>query len=328
MKGRMNMYNTVKLEKGLYNIASKTFTQALEELDSSDNYKDTEMSGLDAFERQLKRFDIKVSGEQSDMVEKFFSTTQSAVLFPEFVRRCIRKGMDDASVLPYITAARTKVSGVDYRGLSISSAGEDTAVSEGGDLPVTTIKLATGTVSLEKLGRRISASYESVRLQRLDIFATILRTIGARISGAVNKKAVTALCSSLTASDMSGDALTYADLISMWSAFGSYNMTTILASAKTMADILKLEEMKNCTGEYMTKGTVRTPFGALLVKCSGLDDDKLLCLDRSCALEMISSGDVVVDFEKLAASQMDDVAFTVTVGFSRIISDAVKVLSV
>ena len=53
------MYNNIKLEKGLYSITGKTFTQALAELDPDANYENTELKGLDAFERQLKRFDIK-----------------------------------------------------------------------------------------------------------------------------------------------------------------------------------------------------------------------------------------------------------------------------
>lgn len=322
------MYNTIRLEKGLYNIASKTFTQALEELDNSADYKDTELSHLDAFERQLKRFDIRVSGENSDMVEKFFSTTQSAVLFPEFVRRCIRQGMDEASVLPYITAAHTKVKGIDYRGLSITSEGDDSAVSEGGELPVTTVKLATSTVSLEKLGRKIKTSYEAIRQQRLDLFAAMLRSVGAKISGAVNSKALTVLSASAGGTTVTGDTIAYADLITMWSSFSEYNMTTMIASPALMAAILKLDQMKNCVGEFMTKGVIKTPFGALLVKCSNLSDDKVICLDRSCAMEMISSGDVVVDFDKLISTQMEDIAFTVTVGFSKIIADATKVLTV
>ncbi len=321
------MYNTIKLEKGLYSIASKTFTQALEEIDCSENYDTAKMKSLDAFERQLKRFNIKISGQQSDMVEKFFTTTESAVLFPEFVRRCIKQGMDEASILPYIIGAKTNIRGVDYRGISISSQGTNSAISEGGALPITSIKLASDTTSLVKLGRKISTSYEAIRQQRLDIFATTLRTIGAQISQAVNSKAVDTLSASTTASLIEGDSISYGDLVSMWASFNEYNMTTILASPSVMADILKLEEMKNCVGEFITKGVVKTPFGAVLVKCNAIGNSKILGVDKSCALEMISASDVVVDFEKLISTQMEDVAFTVTVGFAKIISSAIKALT-
>ena len=62
--------DNVRLEKGMYHEAGRTFTQVLEKLDHSEQYKGTAMEGLDAFQRQLKRFDIRVKGRNSDVVEK------------------------------------------------------------------------------------------------------------------------------------------------------------------------------------------------------------------------------------------------------------------
>ena len=72
------MYNSVKLDKGLYNLSGKSFSEALAELDPDTNYTDTELSGLDAYERQLKRFDIKASGADSSSVLRF---SRHAVFF-------------------------------------------------------------------------------------------------------------------------------------------------------------------------------------------------------------------------------------------------------
>ena len=69
------MYNDIKLEKGLYNLSGRSFTAALEELDPSSAYAGTPLEKLDAFERQLKRFNIRISGQDCDCVEKFFSST-------------------------------------------------------------------------------------------------------------------------------------------------------------------------------------------------------------------------------------------------------------
>ena len=88
-----NHCDTIKLEKGMYQEAGRSFTQVLERLDPSEQYKGTGMEGLDAFQRQLKRFDIKVRGAASDPVEKFFRTADSAVLFPEYIARSVRQGM-------------------------------------------------------------------------------------------------------------------------------------------------------------------------------------------------------------------------------------------
>ena len=100
-------YENLKLEKGMYGQSGRSFAQTLEALDPSENYKGTSLEGLDAFQRQLKRFDIKVKGAGSDKVEKFFWSTESAVLFPEFVSRVVRQGMEEESILPDITATVT-----------------------------------------------------------------------------------------------------------------------------------------------------------------------------------------------------------------------------
>ena len=86
----MTAFDNIRLEKGLY--ASGDFTGALEKIDPSENYSGTALEGLDAYQRQLKRFDIKVSGAGSDVVDKFFKTSDSAVLFPEYVSRAVRQG--------------------------------------------------------------------------------------------------------------------------------------------------------------------------------------------------------------------------------------------
>ena len=44
----MAFYDTVRLEKGMYNTPGTSFTQALEELDPSASYENTEIAGLHA----------------------------------------------------------------------------------------------------------------------------------------------------------------------------------------------------------------------------------------------------------------------------------------
>ena len=86
-------YENIRLEKGMYHVSGKSFTQVLEELDPSQNYAGSDLDGLDAYQRQLKRYDIRVSGAGSDAVEKFFSTADSAALFPEYIARAVAQGL-------------------------------------------------------------------------------------------------------------------------------------------------------------------------------------------------------------------------------------------
>ena len=203
-------YENLKLEKGMYAQSGKSFSRVLESLDPSENYRGTALEGLDAFQRQLKRFDIKVKGAGSDrvekffwstesavlfpefvsrvvrqgMVEKFFHTTDSAVLFPEFVSRVVRQGME-SDILPEITATTTNFDGMDYRTIASVPTDDDKAlrrVEEGAVLPTTAIRTQENLVKLHKRGRMLVASYEAIRFQRLDLFSVTLRQIGAYIA--------------------------------------------------------------------------------------------------------------------------------------------------
>ena len=88
-------YDNIRLEKGMYRQAGQQFTQVLESLDPSEGYRGTGLEGTDAFQRQLKRFGIRVKGPGSSPVEKFFQTMDSAVLFPEYIARAVRQGMEE-----------------------------------------------------------------------------------------------------------------------------------------------------------------------------------------------------------------------------------------
>ena len=178
-------FDNLRLEKGMYNEAGRSFTQVLEREDPSEQYKGTALEGLDAYQRQLKRFDIKVKGAGSDAVEKFFATSQSAVLFPEYIARSVRQGMEEANLLPHITAAVTRFDGMDYR--SIASVPDDDQralrwVEEGAAIPQTQVKTQENLVKLHKRGRMLVASYEAIRYQKLDLFSVTLRQIGAHIN--------------------------------------------------------------------------------------------------------------------------------------------------
>lgn len=65
-------FDHVKLEKGMYRESGKTFTQGARVARPERNYRGTALEGTDAFQRQLKRFDIHAKGAYSDPVEKFF----------------------------------------------------------------------------------------------------------------------------------------------------------------------------------------------------------------------------------------------------------------
>ena len=177
-------YDNLKLEKGMYRQSGKSFTQVLESLDPSENYRGTALEGTDAFQRQLKRFGIRVKGAGSSPVEKFFSASDSAVLFPEYVARTVRQGMEENDILPAIVATTTMIDALDYRSIYSNASDEDKElqeVEEGEEIPTTEVKSRSNLVTLKKRGRMLVASYEALRFQKLDLFSVMLRQIGGYI---------------------------------------------------------------------------------------------------------------------------------------------------
>ena len=339
-------YETLRLEKGMYGESGRTFTQVLEAMDPSENYRGTALEGLDAFQRQLKRFDIHVKGGGSDMVEKFFHTTDSSVLFPEFVSRVVRQGMEENNILPAITATTTNFTGMDYRSIaSVTSDDEKKLklVDEGGQLPQTVMKTQESLVKLHKRGRMLVASYEAIRFQRLDLFSVTLRQIGSHIArmhvedaidvilnGDGNENAAAAYA--VGTSPISGTAgtLSYDALLDFWAQFDPYTMNTMLVGGDAMLKLLKLDELQNpLTGlNFQGTGTLTTPLGAALLRTSAMPAGKLIGLDKNYALEMVTSGDVLVEYDKLIDRQLERAAITSISGFAKLYQDASKVLTI
>jgi len=339
-------YNDVKLEKGMYGQTGKTFTQVLEAEDPSENYRGTALEGMDAFQRQLKRFDIKVKGSGSDLVEKFFHTSQSAVLFPEFVSRVVRQGMEEENILPSITATVTKFDGMDYRSIALVGGDEDKKlkrVEEGGALPQTEVKTQENLVRLHKRGRMLVASYEAIRFQRLDLFSVTLRQIGSHIARMHLEDAINVILNgdgnnnaaesfSVGTSPISGSAgaLDYDALLDFWSQFDPYTMNTMLVPNDVMLGMLKLPEFQNpLTGlNFQGTGKLTTPLGAALLRTSAVPAGKIIGLDRGYALEQVIGGEVTVEYDKLIDRQLERAAITSISGFARLYQDAAKVLTI
>ena len=339
-------FNEIKLDKGMYGECGKSFGQVLEKLDPSEEYKGTAFEGLDAYQRQLKRFDIKVRGAGSDSVEKFFHTTESSVLFPEYVSRSVRQGMEEENILPSITATVTKFEGMDYRSIySVPTADEKSLrhVEEGAVIPQTEVKVRENLVKLHKRGRMLVASYEAVRFQKLDLFSVMLRQIGAQIMRMHLEDAVEVIVKGdgngnaaqsfkVGTAPISGVAgkLSYDQLLEFWNRFDPYTLNTLLVSPDAMLQILKCSEFQNpLTGlNFQGTGELNNPLGAKLIKSSAVSAGTIIGIDRAYALEMIQAGEVSVEYDRLIDRQLERAAITSISGFSKLYTEAAKVLTI
>lgn len=325
-------YDNIRLDKGLY-TTGKSFSAALESIDPSENYIGTELEGLDAFERQLKRFDIKVSGRNSDPIEKFFRTSDSVTLFPEYISRSVAQGIENSSILDSIVATTTKIEGLDYRSVTTEDTEknyEPSLIAEGAFIPETKIVTKEKLVCLQKCGRLLSASYEAIRFQRLDLFTVALKQIGAGIARAQLAQAISVLIdgdgngNSAIEVPYSGSEFTYADLINIWGALAPFNLNTLIASPDMMVKLLSLPEFRDSYKglDFHATGKMITPLGAELFRSENVPVLTIVGFDKTCALEKVEAMPVTTEYDKLIDRQLERAAITTIAGFSKIYDNA------
>ncbi len=321
-------FDNIKLEKGLY-TTGKSFTQALEEIDPSDNYRGTPLEGLDAYERQLKRFDIKVSGANSDPVSKFFATTDSAALFPEYISRAVKLGVMDNNKVERITATTTEIDGMDYRSIYIGNQNTDfelETVDEGTALPELNIKLNDKLTKLEKHGKMLVTSYEAIKFQKLDLFTTALKHIGSSIANSEFSQAIDTILNdeNLKVRAMQSSTVSYADLVNMVADFVPYQMTSMVVNPSTLASMLILPEFRDSVAglDFHGTGKMITPFGAELFVSKIVENNMILAFDKNYAVEKVQAGGIITEFDKLIDRQLERATVSTIVGFSTIYGNA------
>lgn len=331
----MSYFENVKLEKGMYNVAGKSFTDVLETLDSSENYHGTPLEGLDAYQRQLKRFGIKVSGAGSDKVERFFESSGAAALFPEYVARAVGQGLKEGGKAQDLVATVTNVDSRDYRTMAVKSDNAEKGLSpvgEGEEIPAIRITTSPKLIQMTKKGRLIVSSYEAVRFQRLDLFTVMLRQIGEAIAASQAEEAIKILqngdgnIGALSTTAAGSTNLTYDDFVKLWGELSPFNLNTIAAGTQALQQIMSIDEFKDSAAGMNFHGTgeLCTPMGAKIVHVPAMADGIVIGLDRNAALELVQAGEVTIDADKMIDRQLERAGVSVISGFARIFEDAAR----
>ena len=332
---------TIPLHEGMYAEAaqrSMDLTRYLESLDPSETG-----AQLDAFERQLALAGIRVNGDDSDIVDRFFASQESTVLFPEFVSRAVQSGYGDFAKLKKILAGRVKIDDNSYKSIYMDDAlvpDADKAlalVGEGANLPMVEIKTAEHTVNINKYGRYLQASYESIRRKRTSVLAVFLRTIGLQMQRDKFEDAVTVLvngygndnAASTLNTDVSG-TLDYDDLAEFALSFDPYELNVMICNPATALKLLNVSEIKDpvVSKEFQVKGEPIRLFGAELLVDDAVDDNRIIGLDRRFALQEVFETGVFVESERLIRRQIEGAAISETAGFAKAITAASKVLHI
>jgi len=315
-----------------------SLTEILEDLDPT-----APDGGLDAFERQLALAGIRVSGTNSDTIDRFFASTETAVLFPEFVSRSIRTGKTDFKALDRIVASRTRIDSDTYKTLYMDDSVLVDAdrrlarVGEGGELPRLDIKISEHSVRIKKFGRYIEVSYEALRRKTTSVVSVFLKAIGYQIQKDKFEEALDVLINgdgnnnaASVANTAVDDTVDYADLVDFALSFQPYEMNVMIAPTAVVKTILTLDEFKDPQAgmNFQGSGDLVTPFGAQLIANDTVPASTIVGLDRRFALEEVFETGLVVESDRLIRQQLEGTAISEVAGFAKVIRDASKVLDI
>ena len=97
-----------------------------------------------------------------------------------------------------------------------------------------------------------------------------------------------------------------------------------------MAAILNMEQFRDALAGLTFHGTGKavTPLGAKLLKSNAVNTGTLIGLDKTAALEMVKTGDIMTEYDKLIDRQLERAAVTATTGFAKLFGDAAVALKV
>lgn len=297
-------------------------------------------------ERALQSEGIRVKGAGADRLEKFFATSSSTVLFPAYVDSQIVAGILASPVLASLIATETPIDAQVYQALHLADTAAQRSLSlvgEGVSLPITTLTTADHTINLQKFGRLLEASYESLRRQRMNVVSIFLQRIGLQIALDETDAAIEVLINgdgnSNGVTDTDAEAsgtLDYDELVRLFLAFADgYQMTTAVTNATNMRTILNMSEFKDPQAgfSFQKTGVLPGPMGAnwFVWRSTGsthFSTDRILAVDNSIALEQVTEQGVMTETDKLIDRQIERTAISKWTGFAKMDPAATQCLDI
>lgn len=302
-------YNEIALIKEMYDIPNKTLSDILTELDPDSGYNELDdLRGLDAYERQLKRFYIKVRGNKCDQVNKFFQSDKSLILFPEYIRRTIRKGIGNALIIPYISAVEVCLPDAEKRSQYTFTVDID-------DTYQTLIQIA----NLTNFVKEFACSYHLIRQLNIETFGVILRDMGFAIAREINDKCVTHIKNKNIYNPISIKGITIDSLIGFINSVKT-NITTIICDPKTYNKIITFPKIIN----HITldkNDIVNTPLGITIIKSNALSNE-IIGLDKTTGLEISYESKDIVNSNELMSTDFSKISYSIKIGYNRIAMDS------
>ncbi len=300
-----------------------------------------------ALEMAFREAGLRVKGPEADALSKFFATSASTILFPAFVEAQVVAGILLTSLVPMAVAQEVIVNSHTAEHLALTESDADRRLSrsaEGAPGPTVTLRTAERTIRLEKYQAQLHASYESLRLQRLNVVALFLQRLGAQIGiDETDEMIEVAIAgdgnpgSAVTDTDaeVSG-TLDYDELIRLSLAFPrGYEFRMAIVNDTNLRTILNMEEFKDPLSgfNYQATGRMPSPLGAEWHRWTStgspsFSTDRILALDTRLALIQYTEQGVLTESDRLIDRQFELTVVSKWTGFGKLDYRATQCLDI
>jgi hypothetical protein len=280
-------------------------------------------------------------------MSKFFTSTASTVLFPAYVESQVVAGLLLNSLVPAAVAQEVTVDSHTAEHLALTeNAAERTAglSGEAARAASVTLRTAERTVRLNKYQAQLDASYEALRLQRLNVVGLFLQKLGAQIGIDETDDMIEV---AIAGDGNSGSAVTdtdaevagvldYDELIRLSLAFPKgYEFRLAIVNDTYLREILNMDEFKNPLSGFNYQATGRTPhpIGAewhrwTSTGSASFSNDRILALDTRLALVQYTEQGVLTESDRLIDRQFERTVVSKWTGFGKLDYNATQCLDI
>jgi hypothetical protein len=283
--------------------------------------------------------ELEVRGiSRSDTIEKAFFASANAAgtqgLFPAFLASQIIAGQLAVSLVPVCCLSEVRINAHVQEKVQITdttATRQTKHVAEGQDLPKTTIAKLQGSISLQKYGRMLEATYETVRLMHLDIISLQLQRMGRQIGIDETDDMIETMqagdgnagsTNTAIAAATSGTLL-YSDVVAMWQGFPiGYEMRQVITNDVELRNIVTMAEFKDPMAgfQFVHSGVLPGPLGATWHRWTSTGSatfaaNRILAVDDRLAMVLYREGDLLEEADQLIDKQIHRRSMTEWVGF-------------
>lgn len=337
----------LKLDDGIYNDANKLGVSISKFLEIEEKKAGYQPQGaaleLDAFQRQLVANGINPV-DKASLVDKFLQNSSSTALFPEFIDRQVRLGMNLGKLdlrLSDTHVASEKVFGGAIKAVALDFTKEDVKAkrkTERGKFVRGIIAEKSKSIDLITVGRQIDFSYKALRNMQILTASIFFKRYGFQLRKDMTSQAIDVLIkgdgntgsAATTSVTSTVDTWKYKDLIDLIFNFtDGHEATHIVVNPAMMQKILtdntnfpQFQSM-NILEQYMKTGEIKDFLGMTWRTHPDIADNAMLAFEKETCLKYYEEkGSSLIETDKFIDTQIQGTAISVSFNFGKMFDAA------